>query len=468
VGNGSSIERSYTAGLYQVNSQVEDRRSVRVKGAFNSWLSCASDGLLAQFHNSNILNRFIPALDKPHVARYLAYYMSNYTSKHEATNLHLVEFMARKLSEYEMYKPETLEKKNDLFSGTLNKFSGSNNVGSVTAASLLLGFSDHYSGSEFTMINWKGWDIWFCKELGEQYRNHSYTRINSTSLFYRILSTGLGQNSNGVAIQESTKLVAFYEEYLARNEKLAGLSVYELQAQYQFQVVPKDSVTSDHYICNSPLNDQTGALLFCHAKRNRRHIPSLPGFNTRSKVHSVGTEAFSRLMLLLFRSFRSVADICTLHDINLKRDFKTYFDILNNESATKKILEAFIKDAEVSVEASNFEHPENPLDPALFLQLTEKGTIQWQAIRYHLSDSDQEVIVHQTDLDTHRTTASMKGRQLNPNESVYVLDRAGWAQKINRLRSPPKHVCTNGLASNSLPNTYWILSQEQILHHFVC
>jgi hypothetical protein len=164
--------------------------------------------IVARF-NTDI--RFIPCLDKPQISRYLAYYISNYTSKHEATNLHLVDFMNKKIADYEKFNPDILENSNDLFRGllmkTLNKFSACNNVGSVTAASCLLNYPDHYCGNHYQIINWKGWDIWLCKELGDNYRLHSYNRLTNHTFYYRVLGFGIQNDSSNASIQENTTLV---------------------------------------------------------------------------------------------------------------------------------------------------------------------------------------------------------------------------------------------------------------------
>jgi hypothetical protein len=58
ISNGAFAERSYSAGLYQVPNNVEDRKSFTIKGAMNNWIKHASDGLLAQFHNTELMDIF--------------------------------------------------------------------------------------------------------------------------------------------------------------------------------------------------------------------------------------------------------------------------------------------------------------------------------------------------------------------------------------------------------------------------
>jgi hypothetical protein len=363
--------------------------------------------------------------------------------------------MTRKVCDFERHDPAILTNANDLFTGllikTLNKFSGSNNVGSVTAASLLLGFPDHYVSSSFTMINWKGWDIWLCKELGGSYTHHSYTRLNTHTHYYRVLERGIVNDST--SIQDSTSLVSFFQEYLARNDFLDSLSIYELQAEYQFTLIHGENLTESHFVCNSILNQSGQRLLFCHMKRSRRHIPSLPAFSSKSKVHGVGTEGFARLMVLLFSSFRSAEQLFPSESSNLKSCFNSFFSKLGRNDMRKKIIQSIIKDAEIAVEASNFDHPENPLNPSLFCQQTDRGVIQWQSIRYHLSDPDEEsrffdnlpgqskpvsfqqvqnVVLQQMELERHKSTATdwTAGNSAQPI-SLPFRARQQWCNILN-------------------------------------
>jgi hypothetical protein len=409
--------------------------------------------------------RFIPGLDTPQIARYLAYYISNYTSKHEATNLHLVDFMAKKICDYERFKPDVLQKPADLFSGlllkTLNKFSASNNVGSVTAASCLLGYSDHYCASTYTMINWKGWDIWVCKQLGSGYRLHSYTRLSNHSHYYRVLGFGLSNHQSEVSIQKDTALVSFFEEYIFRNSELKDLSIYELQAEYEISVQMIENITDDYYICSGFSVMNGSGLRVCHKKRPVRCIPSLPSFNSRSTVHGVGTEAFARLMLVLFKPFSSINDIWDPTFANFKLIFKQFLENLPPTSNAKRFIQNITKDAEVALEASNYTHPENPLDPNIFIQGSERGVVQWQNIRYHLSDPEEEGFVfpgdlpilshknpdmvqnmylQQVDIDQQRALDRLNRPNL-PGIDVIFRSREMWIQEINaylELQRTPK------------------------------
>jgi hypothetical protein len=58
VSDGTIFQRTYSSGLYQVQSSIDDSRSFKVKGALNNWVKNASDGLMAQFHNNDILDIF--------------------------------------------------------------------------------------------------------------------------------------------------------------------------------------------------------------------------------------------------------------------------------------------------------------------------------------------------------------------------------------------------------------------------
>jgi hypothetical protein len=58
LSNGSHVERSYTSGLYQVQTNVDDQRSFQIRGSLNNWMRHAPEGLLAQFHNNDLVNIF--------------------------------------------------------------------------------------------------------------------------------------------------------------------------------------------------------------------------------------------------------------------------------------------------------------------------------------------------------------------------------------------------------------------------
>jgi hypothetical protein len=121
--------------------------------------------------------QFLPGNGRGARARSVAHYISDYSTKSEASNLHLLEYMSTKLKSMEQYDADrleqTLHKPTGLFSSlltkTVAKFAGAKDVGSVEAASCLLGYPDHYSSKQFDPLNWKRWDLWVCRTLGQRY-----------------------------------------------------------------------------------------------------------------------------------------------------------------------------------------------------------------------------------------------------------------------------------------------------------
>jgi hypothetical protein len=56
MSNGTFVERTYSSGLYQIPTNVDNVKSFQIKGALNTWVKNSSDGLLAQFHNTDLMD----------------------------------------------------------------------------------------------------------------------------------------------------------------------------------------------------------------------------------------------------------------------------------------------------------------------------------------------------------------------------------------------------------------------------
>lgn len=139
--------------------------------------------------------------------------------------LELLKFFNSKIEETAKFDPENpmLNDKNKLGRSilirTLNKFAASNNVGGVEVASTLLGYPDHYAKDEFYMINWKGWDMWLCNELGSDYKLNSYRKqINNQNqaTYYQVLRDQ-SEFDMHTPINEQFSLFDFKIEYLERS-----------------------------------------------------------------------------------------------------------------------------------------------------------------------------------------------------------------------------------------------------------
>ena len=256
--------------------------------------------------------QFLPGNGDPRIARYIAYYCSNYTSKEEASNIHLLHFMNQKLKDIQEYQPDVLSSDRRLFGSllmkTVQKFSSANDVGAVEAASTLLGFSDHYTNFKFRTIDWKNWDLWICHQLGEAYAMHSYHFNRYTENSYcSVLQKSLYPTDTR-PITTSHEAMDMKQKYLQRNNELEKYSIYEMESLFQFKLYSTESMPFNFYPLRGEKMVET-ELVKGHEELQIPSVPSLPWFNPKSKTHGVGTEAFARIMCLLFRRFRNAIDL---------------------------------------------------------------------------------------------------------------------------------------------------------------
>jgi hypothetical protein len=115
--------------------------------------------------------QFLPGKGCASKARSAAFYISDYSSKSDASYMHLLDFMVSKIPQLQQHNPKVLEKPTGLFQSmlmkTVSKFASARDVGAVEAASLLLGYPDHYGSKYFEPLDWKAWDLWLCRELND-------------------------------------------------------------------------------------------------------------------------------------------------------------------------------------------------------------------------------------------------------------------------------------------------------------
>ncbi|KAJ2987797.1 hypothetical protein HDV02_005938, partial [Globomyces sp. JEL0801] len=270
----------------------------------NAYLNscCPAISVICRCNNDIV---FLPGTGNPKAARCVAYYASNYTSKVNSTRLQLMEYMKRKIMDLQKYQPEMLENPKglaqSLLSKTLNNLAAANEVGSVEVASTLLGYSDHYTSRKFCSINWKGWDLWLCKELCDTYSNHSYTRfLDRSNVYHKVLCASL----TGETLQDRFTLISFIDEYLDREESLSSLSIWEMASIYNFGT---EKEGREFYPLKYP--DRYLPLSLGHTEYLVGRFPCLPWFNSKSSTHGVGSEAFYRIMMTLFRSFRTAQEL---------------------------------------------------------------------------------------------------------------------------------------------------------------
>jgi hypothetical protein len=303
--------------------------------------------------------------------RYIAYYCSNYTSKDEATTMNLLEFFSRKLRELQMYNPGTANDGQKAYSSvlfsTIHKFAACNEVGGVEASSTLLGYSDHYTNSVFRPINWKGWDIWLVKHLQPDYKYHSYTKLNVTNdTYFSVLQNSMIEPGLSDSIDSHFSLQDFKDGYLNRSSKLENVSLFQMVIEYT--LTPYEKGMEDFLPLSRISEYDTSQKTWGHLRKVVNMIPTLPWFNATSKQHGVGTEAFARLMVILFKPFRSAIDLkpATTYELMYKEWKKEldlnespYMYMINLEKNGRTGWEANTDEAKAATKDSFPNHPEH-------------------------------------------------------------------------------------------------------------
>ena len=258
--------------------------------------------------------QFLPGKGDPRISRFIAYYISNYTSKTSSQDIDILSYMMKQLeSTYQKYedKKVLLESPNKLFGSllrrTLNHFVAGTEIGGPEAASLLLGFDDHYTSHEFVPIDWKKWDIWVCKSL-VSYHEYKYNRIAPGMDNYNHILTA-GQNHAECNFFEPISVPHNnMDDYLFRPLVLESLCLWEFASYYRFSTyIDTESVGQYSFLKEHPLLKVFGNAGV--VQRKNRQFPTLPWFNASSTAHGVGTEDFARIMCTLFIPFRFPTDI---------------------------------------------------------------------------------------------------------------------------------------------------------------
>ncbi|KAJ2988820.1 hypothetical protein HDV02_005404, partial [Globomyces sp. JEL0801] len=261
--------------------------------------------------------QFLPGNGSPRISRYISYYISNYTSKTSANTTELLKFMNDKLSAIEKYDPEALANDRKLFDvmlvKTLNTFVAGSEMGGPEIASTLLSYPDHYTGESFYPIDWKNWDIWICYKLASSYLLHTYDSILAKEYepLNDILRNQLAPElDTEIPLEEGFQFRDVKADYLYRNDSLDDLCLYMFIKDYQFT----SSSTHENVIMFQsahPLyffDPETGYRSGVFKRATSATI-TLPWFNSTSPIHGIGTENFARLMLILFKPFRTAIDL---------------------------------------------------------------------------------------------------------------------------------------------------------------
>ena len=383
--------------------------------------------------------QFLPGNGDPRIARYIAYYCSNYTSKEESSNIHLLHYMNQKLADIQKYQPEVGKDNQRLFgsllSKTVQKFAAANDVGAVEVASTLLGFSDHYTNFRFRSIDWKNWDLWLCTQLGDSYTRHTYHfKRYKESVYCAVLQRTM-DTSDTLPIDLTHEVFDMKEKYLKRHCKLENFSIYEIESLFQFKMYPRDDedLPANFY----PLNDHDieGDYVKGHQEIPNPVVPSLPWFNAKSRTHGVGTESFARIMCLLFRPFRSAVDLFDpQHDIFLAI-YERWKEKLNTGKPPFLYMNNLEKNGIVACEAST-EAVRRQCENMVMEYANKESdeTLQWHQIQYHLptfqlqngskntaKEVIRNIVLLQLDIDAQKQERK-KGHALYPLTNVYHLE----------------------------------------------
>ena len=226
----------------------------------------------------------------------------------------LVRFFNAKIKETAQFNPDSqlLESERKLARSilvrTLNKFAASNDVGGVEVAATLLGHPDHYCGSNFVVINWKGWDAAVCQGLGSAYSLHTYRFSDNHGCGYYKILKDQGALEMNIPLEDQFSLEDFKQEYLHRSEKLEEECIYSMAAKFRFGRFKRndDDSLEVYEILDEGFDVD---YVVGHMKMRRKVVPSLIWFSPTSKIHGTTTEAYARVMVTLFKPFRIWTDL---------------------------------------------------------------------------------------------------------------------------------------------------------------
>jgi hypothetical protein len=329
--------------------------------------------------------QFLPGKGSPKVARYIAYYMSNYTSKTQTQTVNLLKYMVDKLDTYARFDPDKLSNTRGLFSSllikTLNTFVAGNEVGGPEVSSFLLGLDDHYTGFSFVPINWKEWDIWLCSGL-ESYHLHSYTRLGAENAWYDIVSQQCAAKDSTVPLDVQFQTRNTVMDYLHRPNELDEFCLFSFMSLYSvsYDTNNKDCIP---FLLTHPQSQQGTEKIAGVFKLPEKKYPTLPWFNAESAVHGIGTEAFGRIMLLLFMPFRRPNDLLTNN--TFIESYSTFRETINLHTEPYSFIWNLEFNSTVSKEAKLFDSMEGTIiEPNAFDE--EIDDPRWIPIAYHLPD----------------------------------------------------------------------------------
>ena len=392
-------------------------------------------GVVGRF-NTDI--QFLPGNGDPRIARYIACYISNYTSKEEASTVHLLEYMNKKLADIQTYRPEIIENEKKLFgsllSSTVQKFAASNDVGAVEVASTLLDLPDHYTNFFFSSINWKNWDLWLCRELKGKYDCHSYSRLQDTkNQYFTHLQRSFAAEKN---LSNLYELFDMKNRYLKRNTRLEFLSLYEIETKYQFKCYSCNDDLPDNFFLlrGEDINNMDNVLIYGHQEQKYESVPTLPWFNTKSTAHGVGTEGFARIMMLLFRPFRTGTDLYSHPGklfLELYDDWKSR---INVNSIPYKYMIHLEKDGNVMKEAAT-ERVRNMVQNTVVkfsAQDSSEQIIEWRRVEFHLPQMVSKVTARQMIKNTIMAQKELDESFLNRGKTHFLYPITNTSIEVQR------------------------------------
>jgi hypothetical protein len=308
--------------------------------------------------------------------------------------------MTRELeTTYQKYeeKKTLLEQPTRLFHSllqrTLNHFIAGTEIGGPEAASLLLGFDDHYTGHEFVPIDWKAFDLHVCHSLPD-YEGFMYSKLSQATATYNHILT-VGQNTADSVLDEQLAIAhSNIDDYIHRGNALESRFLWEFTSYYRFTTLGDDDYgqfvrfRESHPIWKA--FDNSGSV-----KKKYQQFPTLPWFNALSSIHGVGTEAFSRIMCILFIPFRTSQDLLPLGVINFQERhtqfkigksksqypysvlFNIEYNALNSKEAHNFTTETLVATGNDIIRGLSNEHQATQAEAAL-------NTDGWEEFQFHI------------------------------------------------------------------------------------
>lgn len=335
----------------------------------HNWINHYNPLLSAVFRCNNDI-KFLPGLGDAKISSVTAWYMCWYSAKFDISNmrvvralLHHCQSMGRKMGDD--FEDDAHKLFRHLTHRALNLMIAAGEKGGPEVASFLLGYGDRITSAQFVPIFWTRFDMYVISKIGG-YDKHTY-KVLHTRVFeeefrmhpsYQSGNRTLDPVKDKIELQEMMRLSNDRMDYTCRPETMEHICLFDFFRLYKKEYVsrlPTLSRASNRFIgFFQDAHPDKGK--FAIVAREVTKIVLLPKYNLKSPVCGVGTEAFSRLMMILFKPWREPNTLLGDHDSfhNSFLEFKNHLREINELSSQPfSFMTAFERDGVSMKEAVN-------------------------------------------------------------------------------------------------------------------